>query len=116
MRGSIHAFASRKLPRMSEPLLDVRDLRTQFHTDDGVVKALNIDLVHFGLMMIVNLLIGALTPPFGVLLFITMDIARVSFAAICKAVLPFYIPLMATLLLVTYWPEMVLFVPELFRG
>jgi TRAP-type C4-dicarboxylate transport system permease large subunit len=66
-------------------------------------------------MMVVNLLIGALTPPFGILLFITMDIAKVSFAEICRAVLPFYVPLAATLALVTYWPQMVLFLPDLLR-
>ena len=72
-------------------------------------------LVHFGLMMIINLLIGALTPPFGVLLFITMDIAKVSFAAIVRAIIPFYVPLAVVLLMVTYWPEMVMFLPNLFK-
>jgi tripartite ATP-independent transporter DctM subunit len=80
-----------------------------------LVKQLGIHEVHFGLMMVVNLLIGALTPPFGILLFITMDIAKVSFAEICRAVLPFYVPLAATLALVTYWPQMVLFLPDLLR-
>ncbi|MBL8697862.1 MAG: TRAP transporter large permease [Alphaproteobacteria bacterium] len=80
-----------------------------------LVKQLGVHEVHFGLMMIVNLLIGALTPPFGVLLFITMDIAKVSFGAIVRAILPFYVPLAVCLLLVTYWPDMVMFLPELFR-
>lgn len=80
-----------------------------------LMKQLGVHEVHFGLMMIINLLIGALTPPFGVLLFITMDIAKVSFAAIVRAILPFYVPLAFVLLLVTYWPDMVMFVPNLFR-
>ncbi len=81
-----------------------------------LVKELGVNEVHFGLMMIINLLIGALTPPFGVLLFITMDIAKVSFGAIVRAILPFYVPLAVVLLLVTYWPDMVMFLPNLFKG
>ncbi len=81
-----------------------------------LVKALGVNEVHFGLIMVVNLLIGALTPPFGILLFITMDIAKVSFAAIVRAILPFYVPLAVCLLMVTYWPEMVLFLPQLFKN
>lgn len=80
-----------------------------------LVKQLGIHEVHFGLLMVVNLLIGALTPPFGILLFITMDIAKVSFAEIVRAVLPFYFPLAFVLVLVTYWPDMVMFLPNLLR-
>ena len=80
-----------------------------------LVKQLGVNEVHFGLMMIINLLIGALTPPFGVLLFITMDIAKVSFGAIVRAIMPFYVPLAVVLLLVTYWPDMVMFLPNLFK-
>lgn len=81
-----------------------------------LAKQLGIDPVHFGLIMIVNLLIGALTPPFGVILFIMMDIAKISFAAMVRAVMPFYVPLFLTLLVITYWPGFVLFVPRLFAG
>ncbi|HWV91443.1 MAG TPA: TRAP transporter large permease, partial [Burkholderiales bacterium] len=56
-------------------------------------QALGIDPVHFGIILVVNLLIGTLTPPFGVILFIMMDIAKISLAQISRAVLPFYIPL-----------------------
>jgi TRAP-type transport system large permease protein len=80
-----------------------------------IVMKLGIDPVHFGLIMIVNLLIGTLTPPFGVILFIVMEIAQVSFARIVRAVLPFYVPLFATLMLITYWEDMVMFLPKLFR-
>lgn len=80
-----------------------------------LVKQLGVNEVHFGLMMIINLLIGALTPPFGVLLFITMDIAKVSFGAIVRAIMPFYLPLAIVLMLVTYWPDMVMFLPNLFK-
>ena len=59
--------------------------------------ALEIDLVHFGVVMVLNLLIGATTPPFGVILFIMMDIAQVSFGRMVRAMLPFYLPLAACL-------------------
>ncbi|MEF2554293.1 TRAP transporter large permease [Aurantimonas sp. A2-1-M11] len=78
--------------------------------------ALDIDLVHFGVVMVLNLLIGATTPPFGVLLFIMMDIAKVSLAEIVRAMLPFYVSLFGALMLVTYWPEFVLWLPNLVSG
>jgi TRAP-type C4-dicarboxylate transport system permease large subunit len=67
-------------------------------------------------VLALNLLIGAITPPFGVILFILKDIAQVSFARLCRAVVPFYIPLAITLLIVTYWPAFVLFMPRLFKS
>jgi len=76
---------------------------------------LGVDPVHFGLVMIINLLIGTCTPPFGIALFITMQIAQVPFPALVRAVAPFLIPMIATLLLVTYIPKIVLFLPGLIR-
>jgi tripartite ATP-independent transporter DctM subunit len=81
-----------------------------------IAIALKIDLVHFGVIMVLNLLIGAVTPPFGVLLFIMMDIAQISFARMVRAMLPFYVPLFAALILVTFWPDLVLTIPRWFRG
>jgi tripartite ATP-independent transporter DctM subunit len=78
------------------------------------VVALGIDPVHFGIILIVNLLIGTLTPPFGVILFIMMDIAKVSLAQMTRAVLPFYLPLLFTLIVITYWADFVLAVPRFF--
>jgi tripartite ATP-independent transporter DctM subunit len=79
-----------------------------------LVVALGIDPVHFGIILVVNLLFGTLTPPFGVILFIMMDIAKVSLARMSRAVLPFYVPLAATLVVVTYWADFVLAVPRFF--
>ncbi len=79
-----------------------------------LVTALGVDPVHFGIILVVNLLIGTLTPPFGVILFIMMDIAKVSLAQMSRAVLPFYVPLLLTLLVITYWPDFVLAVPRFF--
>jgi tripartite ATP-independent transporter DctM subunit len=77
-----------------------------------LILQLGIDPVHFGLIIILNLLIGATTPPFGVLLFIVMDIAKVSFGRMVRAMLPFYVPLGIALVLVTYWPSLSLWLPR----
>jgi TRAP-type transport system large permease protein len=81
-----------------------------------LAAALQIDLVHFGLVMVLNLLIGATTPPFGVILFIMMDIAKISFGRMVRSMLPFYVPLGAALLVITYCPDLVLFLPRLFAN
>jgi tripartite ATP-independent transporter DctM subunit len=80
-----------------------------------LIQQLGIDPVQFGLIMVLNLLIGATTPPFGVLLFIVQDIARVSFGQVVRAFLPFYVPLLAALALVTYVPGLSLWLPEMLR-
>jgi TRAP-type transport system large permease protein len=80
-----------------------------------LVTTLGVDPVHFGLIMVINLLIGTCTPPFGIALFITMQIAQVSFGRLVRAVVPFLIPMLLTLLLVTFLPQLVLFLPNLFQ-
>ena len=75
-----------------------------------LIIALGVDPVHFGIILVVNLLIGTLTPPFGVILFIMMDIAKISLGQMVRAVIPFYIPLFITLMVVTYWEGFVLFI------
>jgi TRAP-type transport system large permease protein len=81
-----------------------------------LILQLGIDPVHFGLIVILNLLIGATTPPFGVLLFIVQHIAQVSFARLVRAMLPFYVPLVIALLLITYWPDLSLWLPRFVKG
>ncbi len=80
-----------------------------------LILQLGIDPVHFGLIIILNLLIGAATPPFGVLLFIVQDIAKVSFGQIVRAMLPFYVPLGIALILITYWPSLSLWLPKMLK-
>jgi tripartite ATP-independent transporter DctM subunit len=80
-----------------------------------LVTRLGIDPVHFGLIMIINLLIGTCTPPFGICLFITMQIAQVPFGPLVRAILPFLAPLIVSLLIVTYVPQVVLFLPSLLK-
>ncbi|WP_104401220.1 TRAP transporter large permease [Vibrio penaeicida] len=81
-----------------------------------LVEAIGMDPTQFGVMMIFNLLIGAITPPFGVILFIMMDIAKVSYGALVRAIIPFYIPILITLLIITFVPAITLFLPALVTG
>ena len=80
-----------------------------------VIKLYEIDPVHFGLGMILNLLIGAITPPFGVILFICKHIAEITFEQMVKATLPFYVPLALMLLVITYVPQLSLWLPSIFK-
>jgi tripartite ATP-independent transporter DctM subunit len=81
-----------------------------------VVLKLGISPVHFGVIMIMNLMIGTLTPPIGVVLYVTAKVADVSFERITKATLPFLIPLLVVLLLVTLIPQLTMFLPSLILG
>ena len=76
------------------------------------LATLGVDPIHFGLVMVVNLLIGTLTPPFGVLFFVMMDVAKVEFKGMLKSVMPFYIPLFGFLALLTYVPEISMTLPN----
>jgi tripartite ATP-independent transporter DctM subunit len=78
-----------------------------------ICNHLQIDLVHFGLIMVLNLMIGLLTPPVGLVLYIITDITKVPFENVVKATLPFLIPLVIVLFLLTYIPYIVLILPRL---
>jgi tripartite ATP-independent transporter DctM subunit len=77
-----------------------------------VIKQFGIDPVHFGMIMILNLGIGLLTPPVGPTLAVGCAIGRVSMEAVSKSILPFYIPMLIVLVLVTYIPELSLWLPR----
>jgi TRAP-type C4-dicarboxylate transport system permease large subunit len=79
--------------------------------DAAGLGTLGIDPVHFGLILIFNLLIGATTPPCWVI--IMMEIAKISFGRMTRAMLPFYLPLGRALPIITYWPGLVLWLPRL---
>ncbi|SHK30208.1 TRAP transporter, DctM subunit [Anaerobranca californiensis DSM 14826] len=78
-----------------------------------VVVGLGVDPVHFGLISIVNIMIGGITPPFGSMMFTTCSITGVSVIEFVKEVIPFIIALLVALLIVTYLPWVVLFLPNL---
>ncbi len=81
-----------------------------------VLKAFGIDPVHFGIVIVINLLIGTLTPPFGILLFVMTEVAKVKYRPLLRATAPFFIPLFAFLILITYWPALSLTLPDLVFG
>lgn len=78
-----------------------------------LMTTIGVDPVHFGLIMVLNLMIGLLTPPVGMVLYILARVANISFERATKACLPFLVPLLFTLGVVTYWPAMVLWLPTL---
>jgi C4-dicarboxylate transporter, DctM subunit len=75
--------------------------------------ALGIDPVHFGVMAVLNIMIGLVTPPYGLLLFMMMKIADVPFSELLREIYPFLAVMIAALALVTLWPGMVLWLPRL---
>ena len=72
-----------------------------------------IDPIHFGLVMVLNLVIGLITPPLGVCLFVACGIAKITLEQIAKAILPFLIAVIAVLFIVTYIPELSLWIPRM---
>ena len=78
-----------------------------------VVKQLGVDPVHFGIICIVNIMIGGLTPPFGSMMFTVCAITETPLGHFMKECLPFIIALLVTLVIVTYWPGLILFLPNL---
>jgi tripartite ATP-independent transporter DctM subunit len=80
-----------------------------------IVQHFGIDPVHFGIIMILNLGIGLLTPPVGPTLVVGCAIGKVSMEAVSRSILPFYVPLLIVLLLVTYLPALTLWLPALLR-
>ena len=79
-----------------------------------VTTALGIDPVHFGMIMLVNLGIGLITPPVGSVLFVASAVSKQKIEQVVKAMLPFYAVLFLVLMLVTYIPAISLFLPKLF--
>ncbi|AZO93767.1 TRAP transporter large permease [Halocella sp. SP3-1] len=78
-----------------------------------LVAQLGIDPLHFAIIMVVNLNIGLATPPLGVCLFVAAPIAKTTLERVSRAILPFLAVEIAVLFLLTYWPKLVLFLPNL---
>ena len=76
------------------------------------VKALGIDLVHFGVVITVNLMIGLITPPYGLLLFVLAALGRVPLREIIREIVQFIVPLIAALMLMVFVPDVVLWLPR----
>lgn len=78
-----------------------------------VVTQLGIDPVHFGLIVVLNLMIGLLHPPMGMVLFVLARVANMSLERTTMAILPWLVPLIGSLILITYVPEITLWLPRL---
>jgi TRAP-type C4-dicarboxylate transport system permease large subunit len=81
---------------------------------DPLIRQVGIDPVHFGVVITLNLMIGLLTPPVGSVMFIMMAIGNVSMAQLTRECWPFIAVLAALLLLITYVPWIVMFVPDMY--
>ena len=80
-----------------------------------VVEALGVDPVHFGIMMVMNLCVGLCTPPVGSVLFIGVSVANTTIQKVIKPLLPLYVAMFIVLLLITFVPEITLWLPRLFE-
>ena len=81
-----------------------------------LMHALGVSPTQFGIMMILNLMIGLLTPPVGIVLYVVSNVAKVSFERVTKATAPFLIPLLTVLLLITLIPGITTWIPNLLFG
>jgi tripartite ATP-independent transporter DctM subunit len=79
-----------------------------------LIEVLGLDPIHFGVMIIFNAMIGTITPPLGGLVFITSGVTRVPVDSIFKEIVPFVVLSLVVLLLITFIPQLVLFIPNLF--
>ncbi|HEX9827977.1 MAG TPA: TRAP transporter large permease [Flavobacteriaceae bacterium] len=80
-----------------------------------VVTKLGMDPVHFGIIMVLNLCIGLCTPPVGSVLFVGVGIAQTTIQKVIKPLLPLFLAMIVALFLVTYFPELSLWLPSLFN-
>jgi TRAP-type C4-dicarboxylate transport system permease large subunit len=81
-----------------------------------IIDDFGVDRIHFGLIITMALLIGIATPPMGIGLYIMVEVGKVSFEKVTVAVLPFLIPLITVLILITYIPALTLWLPDLIMG
>lgn len=81
-----------------------------------IMKALHLDPVHFGVFLTVNMAIGLITPPVGINLYVGCNISKVPVSEICRKIVPFVVAGIAALLVITYVPEITMFLPHLLGG
>lgn len=79
-----------------------------------LITALGIDPIHFGVVMVVNLMIGVATPPMGMCLFVMSHISGIKVEVLMRNILPFLIPMIIVLFVITYFPILVTYLPDIF--
>jgi len=77
-----------------------------------LIKQIGIDPVHFGVVMVLNLMIGLITPPVGMILFVITEISGLQIEKLMRSIIPFILPLIIVLLLITIFPPLVLTIPN----
>jgi len=75
-----------------------------------------VDPLHFGMVVVLNLSIGLITPPVGMVLFVTSNVAKISLARMFKSIMPFVVVEIVVLFMITYIPFLTTFIPKLFHG
>jgi TRAP-type C4-dicarboxylate transport system permease large subunit len=80
-----------------------------------MAKLLGIDFIHFGIIVVFNLMIGLLTPPFGLCLYAIVNMTKIPMDRMVRAVAPFFIPLLLTLVFITFAPRPIMFLPNLIK-
>ncbi len=81
-----------------------------------LIKALGVDPVHFGVFFILNVMIGLITPPVGMCLYVICNISECSFDRLSRAIVPFIIPLVVVLFMITFIPDLVMWLPNHVMG
>ena len=81
-----------------------------------LVQQYNIDIIHFGIIMILTLMIGLITPPVGTVLYTLQKVTKIPFEKIVSAIFPFYFPLVIVVVLIVFFPNIVMFLPNLLMG
>lgn len=81
-----------------------------------MIYYVGVNPIHFGVMVIFNLMIGILTPPMGTALFVVSRVGNIEFKTLVKGTIPFLIPLIITLILLVIFPEITLFLPRILTG
>ena len=80
-----------------------------------VMERVNIDPVYFGVIMSINLGIGLITPPVGNVLYVACGVAEIKLEALVRSILPFLAALLGVLVLLILFPQLVMFIPNLFN-
>lgn len=81
-----------------------------------LVTQLGVDPVHFGVIVVMNLMIGLVTPPFGMALFVVAKVGDIPYRDLAWAIWPFVFPLLGVLMICTFWPWIVMFLPNMLLG
>lgn len=81
-----------------------------------IIDGFGIDRVHFGVVTVLTLMVGILTPPLGIALYVMMDVAKLPFETIARATLPFLLPIVLVILVIAFVPQISLFLPDLLMG